>query len=150
MKLKMKYMKLKNGKRKLDLKYKTENYTYDFQQYETIRSFGDNIYTGKINIDEAEIDQNNLLKNIVQFNKKSRLRTTEGKDKKRNTFESAIALYEGRELILNAFRSGIFPIKATKGEELKILTPKQMLQRLQIALHGSDLSPILLKGGSKF
>ena len=146
MKLKMKYMKLKNGKRKLDLKYKTENYTYDFQQYETIRSFGDNIYTGKINIDEAEIDQ----KNIVQFNKKSRLRTTEGKDKKRNTFESAIALYEGRELIRNAFRSGIFPIKATKGEELKILTPKQMLQRLQIALHGSDLSPILLKGGSKF
>ena len=35
---------------------------YDFQQYETIRSFGDNIHTGKINIDEAEIDQSNLLK----------------------------------------------------------------------------------------
>ena len=28
----------------------------------------------------------------------------------------------------------IFPIKATKGEGLKILTPKQMLQRLPIAL----------------
>ena len=37
-----------------DLKYKTKNYTYDFQQYETIRSFGEIIYTGRINIDEAE------------------------------------------------------------------------------------------------
>ena len=58
-----------------DLKYKTKNYTYDFQQYETIRSFGDNIYTGKINIDEAEMDQSNLLKNIIGFKNKSRPRT---------------------------------------------------------------------------
>ena len=29
------------------LKYKTKNYTYDFQQYETIRSFGGSIYTQK-------------------------------------------------------------------------------------------------------
>ena len=33
-----------------------------FEQYQTIRSFGDNIYTWKINIDQAEIDQSNLLK----------------------------------------------------------------------------------------
>ena len=45
-----------------DLKYETKKYIYDFQQYETIRSFGDNIYDNKINIDEAEIDQSNLLK----------------------------------------------------------------------------------------
>ena len=36
-----------------DLKYKANKYLYDFQQFETIRSFGDSIYTGKINIDEA-------------------------------------------------------------------------------------------------
>ena len=29
------------------LKYKTKNYTYDFQQYETIRSFGGSTYTQK-------------------------------------------------------------------------------------------------------
>ena len=40
----------------------------------------------------------------------------------------------GWESILNAFKSGILPIKATQGKELKILTPKQMLQRLPIAL----------------
>ena len=31
-------------------------YTYDFQQYDTIRSFGDSIYTGKISIDEVEMN----------------------------------------------------------------------------------------------
>ena len=42
------------------------------------------------------------------------------KIKKRDTCESACALYKGQELTLNAFRKGIFPIKATKGEEVKI------------------------------
>ena len=31
-----------------DLIYKTNQYLYDFQQFETIRSFGDSIYTGKL------------------------------------------------------------------------------------------------------
>ena len=35
-------------------------------------------------------------------------------DRKKNTFESVNALYEGRELILNAFRSVIFPRKKNK------------------------------------
>ena len=65
-----------------DLKYKAKNCTYDFQQYETIRSFGESIYTGKINIDEAEMDQNNLLKSFVEFNNNSKPRTIEGTDKK--------------------------------------------------------------------
>ena len=104
-----------------------------------IRSFGASIYTGKINIDEAEVDQSNLLKNLVGFNKKSRPRTIEVKD----TYESAYALYEGRKLTLNGFKSRIFPIKPTKGEGLKILTHKQILQRLPIA-------PIQVKAGNTF
>ena len=55
-----------------DLKYKTNKYTYDFQHFETIRSFGDNIYTGKITINEAEMDQSNLVENVVKFNSRSR------------------------------------------------------------------------------
>ena len=70
------------------------------------------------------MDQSNLLENMVEFNNKIR-------PKKR---ESITALYKSRELILNAFRSGTFPIKVTKGKGLKLLTPKQMLQRLPIAL----------------
>ena len=49
MKLRKKYMKLKNGKTKLnEKKYKPENYTY-FSNMK--RAFGDNIYNNKINID---------------------------------------------------------------------------------------------------
>ena len=52
---------------------------------------------------------------------------------KKYIYESAYALYEGRELTLCAFKNGIFLIKATQKEELKILTPKQILQRLPVA-----------------
>ena len=47
------------------------------EQFETRRSFGDNIYTSKINIDKAEIDQSNLLEKIVKYNNKSRPRSKE-------------------------------------------------------------------------
>ena len=53
----------------------------------------------------------------------------------KKTFDCVIAIYEGWESTFNAFRNGIFPIKEKKnGKGLKILTPKQMLQRLPIAL----------------
>ena len=43
------------------------------------------------------MDKTNLLENIIKFNNKSTLKTKEGKDKKRNTFDSVTALYVGRE-----------------------------------------------------
>ena len=54
-----------------DLKYETNKHihVYDFQQF---WNFGDNIYTGKISIDEAKMDQSNLLGNMVEFNDKNR------------------------------------------------------------------------------
>ena len=63
-------------------KYEVGKYKFDFQQYETIRYFGESIYTGKINIDEAERDQSNLLENTVKSNTKSKLKPKDGKDKK--------------------------------------------------------------------
>ena len=53
---------------------------------------------------------------------------------KTDTCKSVCALYESRELIPNAFRSGIFPMKEKQGKGLKLLTPKKMLQRLPIDL----------------
>ena len=76
---------------------------------------------------------------MVEFNNKTiKLdQKKEAKGKKRISFRSISALYEIRELTLNAFRSGILPIKATQGKgcpsdlaaQLKMLTPKQMLHR---------------------
>ena len=57
-------MKLKNVEKikRKDLIFKTNKYEYDFQQHETIKSFVESIYAGKITTDEAKEDLNNLLK----------------------------------------------------------------------------------------
>ena len=84
------------------------------------------------------MDQRNSLKDWEEFNEKS---------KPRNTFESVYVLYEGRELNLNAFKNGIFSIKATKEKWLKILTPKEVFQWLPIVLtkvNAGDTSENLL------
>ena len=75
--------KWENKNKRRDLIYKTNKYKYDFQQYETIRSFSDSIFAGKINIDEAEMNQSNLLKNMVEFNEQFKLRKKEDKKKKK-------------------------------------------------------------------
>ena len=51
-----------------------------------------------------------------------------------NTLRSLHVPFEGREMIFNAFTSAIFPLLAAEGTSLKILIPKQILQRLVIAL----------------
>ena len=108
------------------MKYERKKHIYDFQQYETIRSFGDSIYTCKANIVETEEKRSHLLKNIIEFNDKSRSKTKEGKYKKEKLMKVRI--------LFNAFKSRIFPIKATQREGIKLLTSKLMLQRLPIAL----------------
>ena len=54
--------------------------------------------------------------------------------KTKNVLNTAKNLYDGRELVVNAFKSGLFLLKSTAGTGLKILTPKQLLQKLPIAL----------------
>ena len=71
------------------------------------------------------MDQTSLLEKKI---------SKEGNYKNRDTFDRICALYEVREITLNAFRYGTFPIKEKKRKVLKILTPKQMLERLPKAL----------------
>ena len=69
------------------------------------------------------------------------------KKQKKNILNSVENLYYGRELVINAFKSGLFSLKSTTGKGLKILTPKQMLQRLLMALAqvkaGNNLESLL-------
>ena len=56
---------------------------------------------------------------------------------KNDVFDSVKNLYDGRELVLNAFKSGLFPLKSTNRTWLlynRILTSKWMLQRLLTTL----------------
>ena len=79
---------------------------------------------------------------ILNFRKQVKLKNPEKKQKKEDILKNVYNLFEGRERVLNAFDSKIFPIK-TEGtglsgkvadhSNLKILTPKKTLQRLPIA-----------------
>ena len=114
--------------------YYSSKKPFDFNAFKTIRSFGESVYSGKITINEADQEQADLLEYILNFNNKARSKSKDDKKNKRNVFNTAKNLYESRELVINAFKSRLFKSKSKTGTGLKILTPKQMLQRLQIAL----------------
>ena len=121
--------------------YETNEYTYSFKNFQTIKTFGRDIYEGKITIKEADEYQADLLTEIMNFRKNTKPRSQEKKREKEIVLENLHNFFQGREKILNAFESKIFLTKS-KGagilnpnhSKLKTLTPKQMLQRLPIAL----------------
>ena len=77
----------------------------------------------------------------MDFRKNTKPRSEEKKQEKEVVLQNLYNLLEGREKTLDAFESKIF-LSKSKGagvlnpdhSKLKILSPKQMLQRLQIAL----------------
>ena len=81
---------------------------------------------------ETSKKQSNLLQNILEFKNRARPRS-KGDKQRKNTFKSINALYQGTELVLNDFKSGIFPLKPTQGSRMKLLTPKAIFPRLSIA-----------------
>ena len=77
----------------------------------------------------------------MNFKKHTKPKSQEKKTKKEIVLKNLYNFFEGREKILDAFESKIFLTKS-KGagilnpdhSKLKVVTPKQMLQRLPIAL----------------
>ena len=116
--------------------HKGSNETYDFRKFKTIRVFGNEIRNIIIDMSMANDKQNQLAKHIKEFERKTKPRNPESKKVKEDAVNSAMALLKGREMVFKAFESGIFlkTEELNKGEGLKILTPKQMLRRLPIAL----------------
>ena len=73
--------KWENEIKRKDLKY--EKYETNIILLSTIwnnKSFGDSIYTGKISINAAEMNQTNTFDNIADFSKKSKPKPKEDKD----------------------------------------------------------------------
>ena len=120
--------------------YKGTNKTYDFKNFKTIHAFGDEIRNNVIGLDTANIEQANLLSYIYEFTKKTRPRNPEQRKLKADVTDSVTSLFQGREMVISEFKSGIFQAskESQEGEGankmLKILTPNQMLKRLPIAL----------------
>ena len=116
--------------------YKSTSKTYDFRNFKTVRAYGNDIRNIVISLAMATLEQANLLARFYDFVKKTKPQDPEQKKLKSDVLDSVSALVKGRELMYNAFRSGIFHRleKSQEGEGLKILTPNQMLIRLPIAL----------------
>ena len=122
--------------------YKSNKYIHDFRNFQTIRTFGEDIYEGEITFEEAADDQSDLLNSIRDFKNKKWPQNNTKNQEKEIILENLYNFFEGREKVLNGFKSKIFLTKS-KGSgilnnnnrsKLKILTPKQMFQRLPIAL----------------
>ena len=66
------------------LVYETNEYTYSFKNFQTIRTFGKDIYDSTIKLEEADEYQTNLLVEIMNFKKNTKPRSPEKKTRKRN------------------------------------------------------------------
>ena len=111
--------------------YRAGKYAYSFQNFQTTITFGRDIYKGKITLKEAAEDQANLLVEIMTFKKKTKPGDPEKKTGKKVVFKNLYGFFEGREKVLDAFDSKIFPIKNecsgyldSKPSNFKISTPK--------------------------
>ena len=120
--------------------YKGTNKTYDFRNFKTIRTFGNEIRNNIISLDTANIEQANLLIYIYDFTKKTKPRNPAQRKLRSDVLDSVTSLVQGREIVLTAFKRAIFQVskESQEGEGannmLKILTPNQMLKRLPIGL----------------
>ena len=67
------------------LVYRANAFTYSFQNFRTIRTFGRDIYNGEITLKEADEDQASLLNEIMNFRDKTKPQDEEKKktEKKR-------------------------------------------------------------------
>ena len=124
-----------------NLFYRANEYKHSFKIFQTIETFVRDIYNGKINLKEADEDQSTLIVEIMNFTSKTRPQGPEKKQIKKDILKNLYTLFDGREIVLDAFEYKIFPtkIKSTSfldfdNSSFKILTPKQMLQRLPIGL----------------
>ena len=131
--------KIEEEERKTDrteMVYKASNETYDFRKFKTIHVFGNEIRNNIINMSMANDEQDQSLRYLIHLKVRQNHIIQSQKKVKEDVVNSARALLKGREMVFKAFESGVFlkPEELQKGTGLKILTPKQILQRLPIVL----------------
>ena len=88
--------------------YKIKTDTYDFRIFRTIRTFGEDTYNGKVTLEEANKSQANLAEEIKKFNNKTKPKKKENKEEKDIVNKNLYNFYNGREMVLNAFKSKTF------------------------------------------
>ena len=80
------FNKIKEIEKNVDkekLFYKSNKKKYNFKHFQTIRTFGEDIYNGEITLEEADIDQSNLLNEIKNFKYKTKPKSDKKSKKKK-------------------------------------------------------------------
>ena len=121
----------------LKFEYVSKNKNVSFYEYIDSKQLFSAIKNNQINFDDVVIRQNECL------NKLSNIKTGEKTPEQKEVINNLKKFYLSREEVINFFKDyGKMVLDAaykskeneTKGTGMKILTPKQMLQRLPIAL----------------
>ena len=70
--------------------YETNDYIYSFRNFKRIKTFGRDIYEGKITLEKANEYQTDLLAEIIDFKKNTKPRSQEKNKKKELFFKTCI------------------------------------------------------------
>ena len=121
-----------------DLIYRYKGNTPDlcFDEFDNVLALIDKIRDGKISLTDVKNNQEKFKSSLGEIKKRNDKRKLKEQKNALYNIETlykarneAIKFYDTYSLIMSEAK-----IKATKGERRKILTPKQMLQRLPVAL----------------
>ena len=117
-------------------RYKVSTDAEKFNEFDNAFTLLEKIRDGKIGLADAKIDQAKFKSNLSEIEKGNKKHRS--KDQK-NALYNIEMLYKARNKVIRFFDDYSLMVskaklKATKGKGLKILTSRQMLQRLPIAL----------------
>ena len=68
-----------------DMIYYSSKEPFNFKTFKIIRSFGENTYSSKITINEADREQTDLVEYILNFNNKARAKNRDDKKRKKSS-----------------------------------------------------------------
>ena len=92
------------------LVYKACRNTDDFRKFQTIRTFGKDIYNGITILEEADKNQSDLLNEIKHFNDKTRTKNYKRKQEKEVTLDSLHIFLKQEKWYLMALKAKYFQI----------------------------------------
>ena len=88
--------------------YETNDYIYSFRNFKTIKTFGRDIYEGKITLEKANEYQTDLLAEIIDFKKNTKPRSQEKNKKKELFFKTCIIFLRVEKKFLMLLKAKYF------------------------------------------
>ena len=103
-----KFKELEKMVHRENLVYITNEYTYSFENFRKISTFGRDIYNGKITLKEANKDQSDLLVEILNFRKQVKPRCLEKNNRKKMFLKTYIVFLKLEKEFLTFLKAKYF------------------------------------------